>query len=32
MEEATEYMEKVWHIAADFLEELERHQEESELC
>jgi len=26
MEEAAEYMEEVWHIAADFLEELERHQ------
>ena len=26
MEESAEYMEEVWHIAADFLEELERHQ------
>jgi hypothetical protein len=32
MEEAAEYMEEVWHIAAEFLEELKRHQEEGEMC
>ena len=31
MEEAAEYMEEVWHIAAEFLEELERHREEDEI-
>ncbi|UCF86223.1 MAG: hypothetical protein JSV50_11525 [Desulfobacteraceae bacterium] len=30
MEEAAEYMEEVRHIAKEFLEELERSQEEGE--
>jgi hypothetical protein len=30
--EAAKYMEEVCHIAAEFLEELECHQEEGEMC